>query len=224
VSGVHRLDDGAGTSGVLAPQGPWSLEVRDLDGPDVAGWLGSATRHAQQAGALDLRSSRPLPGFAPVTEAEHVLPVPTRLDGPAATRELGRRLAAALRAGDLVVLSGRLGAGKTTLVQGLGEALGVRGRVTSPTFVLARQHRGPLPLMHVDAYRVRDTAGGGEALVDLDLEGWLESGVVVVEWGEGVVDEVSADRLEVRLDRTRGGGEDERTVLVRPHGSRWHVL
>jgi tRNA threonylcarbamoyladenosine biosynthesis protein TsaE len=128
---------------------------------------------------------------------------------PGAMRELGRRLAAHLRPGDLVLLSGELGAGKTTLTRGLGEALGVRGAVTSPTFVIARVHpplRGAGPaLVHVDAYRL---GGGLDEMEDLDLDVSLPDSVVVVEWGEGKVEELSDARLEVRIDRRAGGAAD----------------
>ncbi len=146
-----------------------------------------------------------------------VVPVRQDLDSVEATRALGTRLAAQLRAGDLVVLIGELGAGKTALVQGLGAALGVRGAVTSPTFVLARTHRagdGPA-LVHVDAYRLLGTGG---SLLDLDLEEALETSVVVVEWGQGLVDRLADSRLEVTLVVT---SETGRTAFVRPVGVRW---
>lgn len=121
------------------------------------------------------------------------------------TREWGRRLAKLLRAGDLVMLSGELGAGKTTLTRGLGEGLGVRGAVTSPTFVIARVHPslgdGP-PLVHVDAYRL---GGGLDEMEDLDLDVSLPDSVVVVEWGEGKVEELTDDRLQIVIHRTVGG-------------------
>ena len=131
------------------------------------------------------------------------------------TRALGRLLGAALRAGDLVVLTGGLGAGKTTLTQGLGEGLGVRGPVTSPTFVIARVHPslvGGPPLVHVDAYRL----GSLEELDALDLDASLEDCVTVVEWGHGLAEGLSEDYLEVFLT-----GEDERTAEVQGHGARW---
>jgi tRNA threonylcarbamoyladenosine biosynthesis protein TsaE len=136
------------------------------------------------------------------------------------TRDLGRRLAAVLRAGDLVILSGPLGAGKTALTQGIGEALGVTGRVTSPTFVIARVHRGPLPLVHVDAYRLRDTAlsNGRLDLDDLDIDAELDRAVVVVEWGEGVVEQLSDSHIDVRLERH---DDDTRTATVTGVGPRW---
>lgn len=185
-------------------------------------WVATAQDAAQDPGnVLDLRAPRPLPGFTPLTDGEHVRPVEVHLADAEATRALGRRVAAALRPGDLLVLSGPLGAGKTTFTQGLGEALGVRGRVTSPTFVLARVHRGPVPLVHVDAYRLRDAAGSGRALDldDLDLDAALEDAVTVVEWGDGVVEHLTEHRLDVRLDRSGPG----RTATVRVHGQRWAV-
>lgn len=118
-----------------------------------------------------------------------------------AMEELGRRLGAALRAGDLVVLTGPLGAGKTTLTRGIGEGLGVRGPVQSPTFVLARTHPslvdGP-PLVHVDAYRL----GSAELVEDLDLD--FDRSVVVVEWGAGLVEEAGDAWLEVVIERPIG--------------------
>lgn len=133
---------------------------------------------------------------------------------PEEMRELGRDLAKLLRAGDLVMLTGELGAGKTTLTRGLGEGLGVRGAVTSPTFVIARVHPslgdGP-PLVHVDAYRL---GGGLDEMEDLDLDVSLSDSVIVVEWGEGKVEELTDDRLQVRIHRTVGtAGEAEGTVV-----------
>lgn len=162
------------------------------------------------------------------------------------TQRLGARLARLLRAGDLLVLAGGLGAGKTTMAQGLGAGLGVRGPVTSPTYVISRVHPslvdGP-PLVHVDAYRL----GGAAELDDLDLKSSLEESVTVVEWGSGLVEGLSDNWLELRLgpldDGTSAGpaalaaagpwrnrvpspselspGEDTRVVSVRPHGPRW---
>ncbi|WP_019354911.1 MULTISPECIES: tRNA (adenosine(37)-N6)-threonylcarbamoyltransferase complex ATPase subunit type 1 TsaE [Streptomyces] len=160
-----------------------------------------------------------------------------------AMRALGLRLAGLLRAGDLVLLTGELGAGKTTLTRGLGEGLGVRGAVTSPTFVIARVHPpladGP-PLVHVDAYRL---GGGLEEMEDLDLDVSLPDSVVVVEWGEGKVEELTEQRLHVVLTRATGqdappgegaapsgegvgdtgpeAAEDVRTVTLVGVGPRW---
>nr|WP_192781330.1 tRNA (adenosine(37)-N6)-threonylcarbamoyltransferase complex ATPase subunit type 1 TsaE [Nonomuraea africana] len=133
-------------------------------------------------------------------------------------RALGVRLAASLRGGDLVILSGPLGAGKTTLVQGIAEGLKVRGPITSPTFVIARVHpslvEGP-PLVHADAYRL----GGDLEVDDLDLDASLEESVTIVEWGEGLVEGLSDERLEVHIGRS--GDDDVRTVTLRGVGERW---
>ncbi|MFF3915347.1 tRNA (adenosine(37)-N6)-threonylcarbamoyltransferase complex ATPase subunit type 1 TsaE [Streptomyces sp. NPDC001852] len=151
-------------------------------------------------------------------------PAETRLTitSPEQMRELGRRLAKLLRAGDLVMLSGELGAGKTTLTRGLGEGLGVRGAVTSPTFVIARVHPslgdGP-PLVHVDAYRL---GGGLDEMEDLDLDVSLSDSVIVVEWGEGKVEELTEDRLQVLIHRAVGDTTDEvRHVTLTGLGERW---
>ena len=147
-----------------------------------------------------------------------------------ATRAFGRALAAVLRAGDLVVLTGALGSGKTTLTQGIGEGLGVRGQVASPTFIIARVHpplgAGPA-LVHVDAYQL----GSMEELDALDLDAGLEESVTVVEWGEGLVEVLADDRLEVLIERPHGGlaatGEvldaevGVRHVTVTAVGARW---
>jgi len=163
----------------------------------------------------------------------------------AAMTDLGRRLGRLVRGGDLLVLSGDLGAGKTTFVQGLGEGLGVRGPITSPTFVIARAHPslvGGPALVHVDAYRLQ----GALELDDLDLDADLATAVVVVEWGRGLVEQLAGDRLEVDLHRDDGpdpvadpdpldgpdprpgslpaeeGEVDEhRTAVVRGVGERW---
>ena len=149
-----------------------------------------------------------------------------------ATRTWGAALATLLRAGDLVVLTGPLGAGKTTLTQGIGTGLGVRGQVASPTFIIAREHpslTGGPALVHVDAYRL----GSLEELDALDLDSALEESVTVVEWGAGLAERLADDRLEIILDRPHGGAggssavdEDEpeagaRTVTVRALGERW---
>ena len=180
--------------------------------------------------ALDLRAAAaPTPawtaaGFSELAPGELVRPVPQDLDGAHSTRALGARLGAELRAGDLVVLSGTLGAGKTALVQGIGAGLGVAGPITSPTFVLARVHRGPLPLVHVDAYRLRSAGAPALELDDLDLDADLPGSVVVVEWGAGLVEGLAEDRLDVHLDRPAGAAEDRRTAVVRVRGRRWAVL
>jgi tRNA threonylcarbamoyl adenosine modification protein YjeE len=135
-----------------------------------------------------------------------------------AMHALGLRLGSMFRAGDLVVLTGPLGAGKTTLSRGIGEGLGVRGPVSSPTFVLARTHPslvGGPPLVHVDAYRLSSAA----ELDDLDLD--YERAVVVVEWGAGLVDGIADSQLEIRIDRA---DDDTRTVELDGSGPRWTAL
>ena len=125
---------------------------------------------------------------------------PVELPEPADTEAYGEELGRALHAGDLVVLSGPLGAGKTALVRGLARGLGAAGPVTSPTFVIAREHEalpGGVPLVHVDAYRL----GGVAELDDLDLDTDLTEAVVVVEWGEGVAERLAESHVLVRLER-----------------------
>jgi tRNA threonylcarbamoyladenosine biosynthesis protein TsaE len=167
--------------------------------------------------------------------AERARPAPAELvaegtvDVPAPDDmvELGRRLSAVLRAGDLVVLSGDLGAGKTTLTRGLGQGLGVRGAVTSPTFVIARVHPAPEgrpPLVHVDAYRLSSLA----EVDDLDLDAAQADSVTVVEWGTGLTEDLAEARLELDLTRRTGrpdesatDGAERRVVRWRAVGGRW---
>ena len=135
-----------------------------------------------------------------------------------AMEALGARLAGLLAAGDLVVLDGPLGAGKTTLTRGLGAALGARGAVTSPTFVLAREHptASGVPLVHVDAYRLAT----GRELDDLDLD--YDGAIVVVEWGKGKLDGVVDSWIDVVI--ARDAADDSREVEVTGHGPRWAQL
>lgn len=158
-------------------------------------------------------------------------------------RALGRALATVLRAGDLVILSGGLGAGKTTLTQGIGEGLGVRGPITSPTFVIARVHPPVTqaaatdeprpPLVHADAYRL----GSVLELDDLDLDTDTAASVTVVEWGEGLAEGLAADRLEITItpDAAAAGEIEEgdpdglsadvpRTVRISAVGERWEGI
>ncbi|GLW96276.1 tRNA (adenosine(37)-N6)-threonylcarbamoyltransferase complex ATPase subunit type 1 TsaE [Microtetraspora sp. NBRC 16547] len=136
-------------------------------------------------------------------------------------RALGAEIAELLRPGDLMVLTGPLGAGKTTLVQGIGEGLKVRGPITSPTFVIARVHpslSGGPALVHADAYRI----GGSLEVDDLDLDASLEDSVTVVEWGEGLVEGLADDRLEIVIERDPEG--EDRRVRLRGAGDRWAAI
>ncbi|WP_407318936.1 tRNA (adenosine(37)-N6)-threonylcarbamoyltransferase complex ATPase subunit type 1 TsaE [Isoptericola halotolerans] len=172
--------------------------------------------------------------------SDAVVQTETDLPDAGSTRALGAAVAGVLRAGDLVILTGDLGAGKTTLTQGLGAALGVRGQVASPTFIVAREHP-PLPasvaadgspgpaLVHVDAYRLGDLS----ELDALDLDSSLDESVTVVEWGRGLAEALTDERLEIDLVRPRGGldgldGDAEadaeagtRHAVLRGIGPRW---
>jgi tRNA threonylcarbamoyladenosine biosynthesis protein TsaE len=153
------------------------------------------------------------------------LPVEIVAATPGEARAVGRRIAALARAGDVVLLVGELGAGKTTLTQGIGEGLRVRGPVTSPTFVICRLHpstTGGPSLVHVDAYRLGDAA----ELDDADIDGLVGNAVTVVEWGEGIAEALSDDRLRVRVARPHGAEstaerEETRVITVTPVGARW---
>ena len=145
----------------------------------------------------------------------------TELPTADATRAFGAWLATVLRPGDVVVLTGGLGAGKTTLTQGIGTGLGVRGAVTSPTYVISRVHPsvvGGPALVHVDAYRL----GGAAELDDLDLDESVEQAVTVVEWGEGLAEGLADSWLEVRLERWADGGAAALAAGPRRHGPRRH--
>jgi tRNA threonylcarbamoyl adenosine modification protein YjeE len=175
----------------------------------------------------------PPAGHVPVVDEEATVATAGQM------RALGRQLAALLRAGDLIVLSGPLGAGKTTLTQGIGAGLGVRGQVTSPTFVIARVHpsltAGP-DLVHADAYRL----GSRAEVDDLDLDAGLATSVTVVEWGEGLVEDLAPGFLSISLQAAAtapaGAGPDRgeeaaaepaaegdvpRIVRIRGSGQRW---
>ena len=148
------------------------------------------------------------------------VPTELRVGTDAEMRDLGRELAGLLRAGDLVILSGPLGAGKTTLMQGIGEGLGVRGPVSSPTFVIARVHpalagSGP-SLVHADAYRL----GSVSEVDDLDLDADVAGAVTVIEWGEGLAEGLAQDRLEISIQPDADG--EVRTVRINGHGARWN--
>jgi tRNA threonylcarbamoyladenosine biosynthesis protein TsaE len=232
---------------LLEPDGP-RLRMRRVSvdrgaqGSGVAGaMVGAAERVAAAEGydAVVLTARAELPatvelwehlGYAetdregPWLTMGKALPVEATAETADDTRRVGQRLAAVLRAGDLVILSGDLGAGKTTFTQGLGDGLAVRGGITSPTFVISRVHpslgAGP-GLVHVDAYRL----GGVDELDDLDLDTSLEEAVTVVEWGEDVAEGLAETRLEVTITRSRGDDPpaevDPRRLRLVPVGARW---
>jgi tRNA threonylcarbamoyladenosine biosynthesis protein TsaE len=144
------------------------------------------------------------------------------------TRDVGAALAGVVQPGDVVLLAGDLGAGKTAFAQGLGRGLGIADRITSPTFTLARHYHGRLDLHHLDVYRLEHLT----ELFDVGLPELLdEGGVTLIEWGDTILPAIPADFLEVRLtfgpaedDGTDGaGGEDHRTLALRPVGVRWHA-
>ncbi len=130
--------------------------------------------------------------------------------------DLGQKIGFQLRAGDLILLNGPLGAGKTVLVQGLGAALGFTD-ITSPTFVISRIHKGPLSLIHVDAYRLLESGNAAAYLDDLDLDTPRESAVTVIEWGGAESARLSDERLEIDINRT----DEEREVNIGAIGPRW---
>ncbi|HEU0241355.1 MAG TPA: tRNA (adenosine(37)-N6)-threonylcarbamoyltransferase complex ATPase subunit type 1 TsaE [Micromonosporaceae bacterium] len=145
-----------------------------------------------------------------------------RLPTVADTRAFGVALARILRASDLVLLSGPLGAGKTAMAQGIGDGLGVRGTVTSPTFVIARVHRpgvtGGPALVHVDAYRLGAVTDPRAEVDDLDLDASMADSVTIVEWGEGIVEQLADAHLTVRIDRL---DDETRVVRLEPVGGDW---
>ena len=128
--------------------------------------------------------------------------------------ELGRKLSGYLRPGDLILINGPLGAGKTVLAQGIGAGLGIND-VTSPTFVISRVHKAPLPMIHVDAYRLLDTENPNLYIDDLDLD--IENSVTVIEWGGAESARLSEDRLEISIDRS----DEIRRVEITCVGKRW---
>ena len=133
---------------------------------------------------------------------------------PEAMHQLGLQISAQLRAGDLVLVNGPLGAGKTVLAQGIGAGLGITG-ITSPTFVISRVHKAAIPFIHADAYRLVDSENPNLYLDDLDLD--ISNSITVIEWGGAESARLSEDRLEISIDRS----SDERTVEIKAVGPRW---
>lgn len=211
--GVVAEARGHGLAGLLAFRAALVAAERGKVGLclEARAELPATVRFWQQNGYVEVGHD------GPRLDLLRLLPSEIRLPTPEDTQAVGRRLGALLRAGDLLILTGDLGAGKTTFTQGLGEGLGIRGPVTSPTFVIARVHPtltdGP-SLIHVDAYRLGDSA----ELDDLDLDTDLDEAVTVVEWGSGLAESLSSERLELKLERA---ADDVRTLTVTPVGKRW---
>jgi tRNA threonylcarbamoyladenosine biosynthesis protein TsaE len=130
--------------------------------------------------------------------------------------DLGKQIGTQCKPGDQILLAGPLGAGKTLLAQGIGVALGIE-EITSPTFVIARKHAGPIPIVHVDLYRLLDSPNPALAIEDLDLETDADKSVTIIEWASPEYSALQADRLEITIDRTT----DIRQVSVKPIGPRW---
>ncbi|AXE38187.1 tRNA (adenosine(37)-N6)-threonylcarbamoyltransferase complex ATPase subunit type 1 TsaE [Acidipropionibacterium virtanenii] len=179
---------------------PWSTHPGDR-----SAFLARLREHGFRADAADLM--RRLPVRVEVPTAEDM-------------RDLGRALTTILRAGDVVVASGDLGAGKTTLAQGIGAGLDVEGPVISPTFVLVRRHAGTggrPGFVHVDAYRLGSLA----ELVDLDLDETMDESVTLVEWGAGIAEELERSYLSLDIRRSGDPADDTRIVYLEPVGTRW---
>jgi tRNA threonylcarbamoyladenosine biosynthesis protein TsaE len=240
---VDPAQQGHGVASAMVGVAEDVAESYELDGV----WLVAREELPENLTFWQRRGYLPVAAEGPTVELGKTLWLATPVATAEHMHELGRRLARLSRAGDLLVLTGELGAGKTTLVQGIGDGLGVRGDVTSPTFVIARVHPaldGGPALVHADAYRL----GGAVELDDLDLDASLEESVTVVEWGAGLAEGLTDSWLDVRIDRLRGDGtgdgmaalaaagpwrnrvpsprelspgEDARVVSVRPRGPRW---
>jgi tRNA threonylcarbamoyladenosine biosynthesis protein TsaE len=214
---VHPDAQGLGVAGAMVGTAERVASARGYDGLVLAGRteLPDTIRFWDHLGYDEVARSG-----TNVTMAK-MLPVEVTADDADAMRLLGERLAAVLRPGDLVILAGGLGAGKTTFAQGIGAGLGVRGGVTSPTFVISRVHpsvSGGPALVHVDAFRLEGLA----ELDDLDLDTSLEDAVTVVEWGSGLAEGLADTRLEVTITRAAETDAAEvRHLRFAPVGSRW---
>lgn len=133
--------------------------------------------------------------------------------------ELGKRIGVQCKPGDQILLTGPLGAGKTLLAQGIGTALGI-DEITSPTFVIARKHDGQIPIIHVDLYRLLDSANPLAAIEDLDLDLEADKSLTIIEWASPEYSALQEDRLEITIDRTN----EVRVVTINPVGMRWDSL
>lgn len=223
--GIRRLAvstgaAGAGVAGALVGRAERVANERGYDGVRIEGDAETAVT-PELWEHLGYREVEAIGAGTPWVKLFQVIQVAESADR---ARALGARLATVLRAGDLVILTGDLGAGKTTFTQGLGLGLKVRGPVTSPTFVISRVHPslvGGPALVHVDAYRI----GGIDELDDLDLDASLDEAVTVVEWGDGVAEGLAPARLEVTISRTLGDDPlddtDARQLRFVPVGGRW---
>lgn len=220
VGAVEELAAGAELTGgvpivdVMAARGEHAQVFGHLSGPE-------ARRISALPGDLQSASWLRRLGYRSGGAAlQRRIPTLMQVPSAAAMQRLGSHLANQLRAGDLVILSGDLGSGKTTLTQGIGAGLDVEEPVTSPTFVLSRIHpgrQGRPDLVHVDAYRLADFA----EVDDLDLDHDLDISVTVVEWGAGVAEQLADDRLEVDIRRGDDPADEHRIVVMRPVGARW---
>lgn len=223
---VHRISTPV-ASARLVDAGP-DVRLADVQAPDpdaLDDLLSQVVADAAAAGAVLLRAA-PDPaltalGFEPDGH-ELVYRLPVAVDVPTAAdmHALGVRLASLLRAGDVVIASGELGAGKTALTQGIGAGLQVVGPVISPTFVLSRVHPAAVDgpgLVHVDAYRLASLA----EVDDLDLDASMATCVTVIEWGAGVAEQLSSDRLDVTILRSGDPDDERRTVYLSGVGDRW---
>ncbi|MDT0202056.1 tRNA (adenosine(37)-N6)-threonylcarbamoyltransferase complex ATPase subunit type 1 TsaE [Nocardioides sp. AE5] len=248
-SGIVVREDGEALGSLVLERNGDTVTLRRvgvlprMQGSGVAGELvAAAEAHARAQGATGMQVVARVELPASVAFWEHngfvrsgregeklsmtkVFPRTFTMATPEDAHAFGERLAGLLRAGDLVILAGELGAGKTTFTKGIGAGLGVRGDVASPTFVIARVHPslvGGPGLVHVDAYRL----GSIDELDELDLEMTMAGAVTVVEWGAGLAEGLAEDRLEIDIVRTLGDvasieDTDERQVVIRPVGARW---
>jgi tRNA threonylcarbamoyladenosine biosynthesis protein TsaE len=224
VAGIHRVSvrpayQRLGIASLMLSVALESLSVRSVrtvelvareEFPQVVSWWRrhGFTEHGRNGTSLTLGQ---------------VLPVSVRAATADDTRDLGRRLSRLLRPGDVIIASGDLGAGKTTLTQGVGDGLHVTGAVISPTFVLSRVHRsrnGGPDLVHVDAYRL----GSAAELDDLDLDASADDSVTLVEWGTGIAEGLSDDRLEVDIRRSLDPADETRWIFLNPVGERWRSV